>query len=163
MASGQAKPWVLVAEDSEDLRQLTMETLASEFSVVGAENGAVAWEELGKRRFDVVVSDLMMPEVDGLELTAKIKAHHAFCTLPVILVTARGGTGTAKRGLDAGADDYLSKPFSPQELLARVRAAHRTHALQEGPRQRSHAAELPVVYTDPNESPKPPACASPSK
>jgi signal transduction histidine kinase len=138
--SREPRPWVLVAEDNADLRQFTMEILAGDFSVVGVENGALAWQELGKRRIDVVVSDLMMPELDGLELTAKIKAHHALCTLPVILVTARGGEGTAKVGLDAGADDYVSKPFAPEELLARVRAAHRMKTLQEELRQRSHAA-----------------------
>jgi PAS domain S-box-containing protein len=136
----EGRPWVLVAEDNDDLRQFTMEVLATSFSVVGVANGAAAWRELGKRRFDVVVSDLMMPELDGLALTAKIKAHHALCTLPVILVTARGGDGKAKVGLDAGADDYVSKPFSPEELLARVGAAHRMKTMQEELRQRSHAA-----------------------
>jgi two-component system, sensor histidine kinase ChiS len=140
LQGAEGRPWVLVAEDNDDLRQFTMEVLASDFSVVGVENGALAWQELGKRRFDVVVSDLMMPELDGLGLTAKIKAHHALRTLPVILVTARGGEGTAQVGLDAGADDYVSKPFSPEELLARVRAAQRMKTLQEELRQRSHAA-----------------------
>lgn len=134
------KPWVLVAEDNADLRRFTMEVLAGDFSVVGVADGAAAWQELGKRRFEVVVSDLMMPELDGLALTAKIKAHHALCTLPVILVTARGGEGTAKVGLDAGADDYVSKPFAPEELLARVRAAQRMKRLQDELRRRSHEA-----------------------
>jgi PAS domain S-box-containing protein len=140
MESPEGRPWVLVAEDNEDLLQFTMEILASDFSVVGVENGALAWQELGKRRFDVVVSDLMMPELDGLALTALIKAHHVLRTTPVILVTARGGDGMARVGLDAGADDYVSKPFSPEELLARVRACYRMKLLQDELRQRSHAA-----------------------
>jgi two-component system, sensor histidine kinase ChiS len=134
------RPWVLVAEDNPELRWFTMETLASEFSVVGVGNGNEAWQELSKRRFDVVVSDLMMPELDGLGLTAKIKAHAALRVLPVILVTARGGLGNVTLGLDAGADDYLSKPFAAEELLARVRAAHRMRSLQEQLKERARAA-----------------------
>jgi signal transduction histidine kinase len=117
-----------------------METLAQDFSVVGVANGAEAWQELSQRRFDVVVSDLMMPELDGLALTAKIKAHPALRTLPVVLVTARGGLGNVTVGLDAGADDYLSKPYAPEELLARVRAAYRMRRLQEQLREQARNA-----------------------
>jgi PAS domain S-box-containing protein len=140
LSSDARSPWVLVAEDNAELRQLTMETLAHDFSVVGVANGAEAWQELSQRRFDVLVSDLMMPELDGLSLTAKIKAHPALRALPVILVTARGGLGNVTTGLDTGADDYLSKPFAPEELLARVRAAYRMRSLQERLRQQARSA-----------------------
>jgi PAS domain S-box-containing protein len=140
LAGHEPLPWVLVAEDNPELRQFTMETLAGDFSVVGVSNGAEAWQELSQRRFDVVVSDLMMPELDGLGLTAKIKAHPALRTLPVVLVTARGGLGNVTVGLDAGADDYLSKPFAPEELLARVRAAYRMRRLQDQLREQARDA-----------------------
>jgi two-component system, sensor histidine kinase ChiS len=130
----------LVAEDNADLREFTMETLSSEFCVVGVENGNQAWAELSERRFDVVVSDQMMPELDGLGLITKMKAHPGVQSTPVILVTARGGIGNLTIGLDAGADDYLSKPFAPEELLARVRAAERMHRLQAQLRDQAHAA-----------------------
>jgi two-component system, sensor histidine kinase ChiS len=140
MAGNGTRPWVLVAEDNPELRRFTMETLAGDFAVVGVGDGNEAWRELAKRRFDVVVSDLMMPELDGLSLMAKIKAHPALRVVPVILVTARSGMGNVTLGLDAGADDYLSKPFAPEELLARVRAAHRMHHLQEQLKERARAA-----------------------
>ena len=140
MAGSEPRPWVLVAEDNAELRQFTMETLAPDFSVVGVANGVEAWQELSQRRFDVVVSDLMMPELDGLGLTAKIKAHPALRALPVVLVTARGGLGNLTVGLDAGADDYLAKPFAPEELLARVRAAYRMRRLQEQLHEQARSA-----------------------
>ncbi|HWO14304.1 MAG TPA: ATP-binding protein [Polyangiaceae bacterium] len=143
--AGEARPWVLVAEDNADLRYFTMETLAVDFSVVGVANGAEAWQELGKRRFDVVVSDLMMPVLDGLGLTERIKAHPALRALPVVLVTARGGLGDLRVGLDAGADDYLCKPFAPEELLARVRAAYRMRRLQEQLREQARSTGAAVA------------------
>jgi len=145
LTSAEHRPWVLVAEDNAELRQFTMETLAKDFSVVGVANGVEAWKALSERRFDVVVSDLMMPELDGLGLTAKIKAHPALRTVPVILVTARGGVGSLTVGLDAGADDYLSKPYASEELVARVRAAYRMRSLQDQLREQARAAGVAVA------------------
>jgi two-component system sensor histidine kinase ChiS len=136
-----AAPVVLVAEDNVDLRAYIAETLyQGGFGVVAVENGQLAWEQLGTRRFDVVVSDVMMPELDGLGLLARIKGDPQLAHLPVLLLTALAGPGEAAAGLGAGADDYLPKPFSAEELCARVRAAVRMSRLQEELRARSHEA-----------------------
>jgi PAS domain S-box-containing protein len=141
------RPWVLVVDDNPDMRAYIAETLQAGFSVEVAENGRQAWQKLQLQRFDVVISDVMMPEVDGLTLTARIKGHPALAHVPVILVTARGGTEASASGLDAGADDYIAKPFAPEELRARARAAVRMRRLQEELRARSHQAGMASVAT----------------
>ncbi len=144
-AGGVAR--ILVAEDHQDMREYIEEILQPEFSVIAVENGKRAWERLQTHRFDVVVSDVMMPEMDGLTLTAKIKAHGALSHTPVILLTARGGADAAATGLNAGADDYVSKPFAAVELRARTRAAVRMSRLQEELRARSRQAGMSAVAT----------------
>jgi two-component system, sensor histidine kinase ChiS len=138
---------ILVAEDHQDMRDYIVEILQPEFSVVAVGDGARAWECLQNQRFDVVVSDVMMPEMDGLVLTAKIKAHGALAHTPVILLTARGGAEAIATGLDAGADDYVAKPFAAEELRARARAAVRMSRLQENLRARSRQAGMSAVAT----------------
>jgi PAS domain S-box-containing protein len=138
---------VLVAEDNADLRSYILETLSSDFSVVGVQNGAEAWEALQSQRFDLVISDVMMPVLDGIRLTRKIKLHDGLNAIPVILLSARGGAEAATSGLDAGADDYLAKPFGANELRARARAAYRTKHLQEQLREQSRAAGVAEVAT----------------
>jgi two-component system, sensor histidine kinase ChiS len=139
-------PRILVADDNTDMRAYVMETLArAGFSVAGAETGREAWERLAAQRFDVVVSDVMMPELDGLGLTAKIKSFAPLADTPVILLTARGGAEALASGLDAGADDYIAKPFVSEELVARVRAAVRMRRLQEELREKSHQSGMAGV------------------
>ncbi len=144
-AEGAAR--ILVAEDHQDMRLYIEEVLQPEFTVVAVEDGQRAWECLQTQRFDVVVSDVMMPEMDGLALTARIKAHGALSHMPVILVTARGGAEAIATGLDAGADDYLAKPFAAEELRARTRAAVRMSRMQEELRARSRQAGMSAVAT----------------
>jgi two-component system, sensor histidine kinase ChiS len=143
--AGDERPRVLVADDNPDMRAYIAETLRGDFAVTGVENGQQAWERLQSHRFDLVVSDLMMPELDGLGLTRRIKQHAALGNLPVILLTARGGAEAASSGLDAGADDYLAKPFDGEELCARVRAAVRMSRLQAELRDRSRQAGMASV------------------
>ncbi|UJR83408.1 ATP-binding protein [Sandaracinus amylolyticus] len=122
---------VVVAEDSSDLRQYLTQLLSAEFQVVAVANGQLAYEVIREQRPDVVVSDVMMPVMDGFELVRRLKADPALATIPVVLLTARAGAEAAADGLDRGADDYLSKPFSPLDLLARVRSAHRMKVLRD--------------------------------
>ena len=89
------------------------------YEVDVALSGAAALEQAQRRRPDLVVLDVMMPEIDGLEVCRRLRADG---DLPILLLTARGGTADRVRGLDSGADDYLVKPFAYAELLARVRA-----------------------------------------
>ncbi|WP_164013416.1 ATP-binding protein [Pyxidicoccus trucidator] len=120
-------PHLLVADDNPGMRAYLADLLADEYDLVLVENGRQAWEAVQQRRPDVIVSDLMMPEVDGIELAARLKADPRYRDVPIILLTAKASREDVVGGLDAGADDYLGKPFGPTELRARVRAAVRLH------------------------------------
>ncbi len=113
---------VLVVDDNTDMRQYIRSLLQPDFRVLTARNGIEALEQIGLEKPDLVVSDIMMPGMDGTELLKRIKEAPETSTLPVILVSARAGEEARIEGFDTGADDYLTKPFSARELLARVRA-----------------------------------------
>jgi len=140
-----ARPTVLVADDHADMRAYVAGLLEDECCVVTAEDGMAAWTLLQQRPFDLVLSDVMMPQLDGLALTTRIKNHPELARLPVILLTARGGAEDSSRALAGGADDYVAKPFSPQELKARVHAAVRMGHLQARLRDLSREAGMAVV------------------
>jgi two-component system sensor histidine kinase ChiS len=144
-SAGNGKPRVLFADDNADMRAHVCDTLRDEFAVIAVPDGQWAWEQLQAERFDVVISDVMMPRLDGFALTAKIKAHPALAQVPVILLTARGGNEAAAAGLDAGADDYIGKPFAADELRARARAAIRITALHQRLQRQSRAAGMAEV------------------
>jgi PAS domain S-box-containing protein len=127
--AGQGDLRVVVAEDSPDMRAHIGNVLGASCRLTLCANGALALQEIERVRPDVVVSDVMMPGMDGFELTRKVRENPAIKATPVILLTARAGAEAAAEGLDAGADDYVAKPFSGPELVARVRAAARLHAL----------------------------------
>jgi len=90
--------------------------------VLQAHDGEEAWELARDARPDLAVLDVLMPKLDGFELTRRIRADEATRRIPIILLTARAQDADVQQGFDAGADDYLRKPFSPQELRARVQA-----------------------------------------
>ena len=114
---------VLLADDNADMRDYVSRLLAaSGFEVTAAADGQAALEALAERRPDLVLTDVMMPRLDGLGLLRAIRADAALADLPVIMLSARAGEDSAVEGLEAGADDYLSKPFAARELLARVGA-----------------------------------------
>ena len=112
---------VLIAEDDPSVRKAVQRVLALEkYEVTAVNDGQAALEELGKTRFDLAVLDVMMPFADGL--TVCREARHRGIQTPILLLTARVEVGDRVAGLDAGADDYLVKPFVVDELLARCRA-----------------------------------------
>jgi signal transduction histidine kinase len=119
--AARAKPLVLVVDDSPDLRRYMATLLSEIYTVQTASDGAEALEVIARRPPDVVVSDVMMPRLDGFELLKRLRADSKTESIPLILLSARAGEEAAIEGLDAGADDYLAKPFSSRELLARVR------------------------------------------
>jgi signal transduction histidine kinase/serine phosphatase RsbU (regulator of sigma subunit)/DNA-binding NarL/FixJ family response regulator len=121
-ASVQARPRVLIADDNADLRRYLTSLLSSQFNVEVAEDGAIALGLIQENPPDLLISDVMMPRLDGYELLARLRDAPETQELPVILLSARAGEEAAIEGLQAGADDYLPKPFSGRELLARVRA-----------------------------------------
>jgi PAS domain S-box-containing protein len=114
---------VLVADDNADMRDYLVRLLRSAgHRVTAVADGRQALDAARADRPDLVVSDVMMPELDGLELVAALRADSRTVGVPVLLLSARAGQEAAIEGLEAGADDYLFKPFSAAELLARVRA-----------------------------------------
>jgi signal transduction histidine kinase len=115
------RPRVVWADDNADMRAYVTTLLEDQFDIVPVADGAAALREIQERLPDLVLTDIMMPQLDGYELLAALRAAPETRTLPVILLSARAGAESAVEGLDAGADDYLIKPFSAQELIARVR------------------------------------------
>ena len=116
-------PRVLVVEDDPDIAQLVERYLEkSGFSVELLANGRDALAAVAARPPDVLVLDLMLPQVDGLEICRVVRGNTATAAIPIIMLTARAEESDRIVGLEMGADDYLAKPFSPNELVARVRA-----------------------------------------
>jgi len=117
------KPLILVADDDDDIRSLvTFRLERSGYEVVQAVDGDEALRLALERIPDLAILDVMMPKQTGYEVTRAIRANEATRRMPVILLTARVQETDVTRGFDAGADDYIKKPFSPQELRARVQA-----------------------------------------
>ncbi|MGI8460456.1 MAG: response regulator transcription factor [Solirubrobacterales bacterium] len=117
-------PVILVADDDDDIRALVGFKLEREgFQVMRAADGEEALRLAHERRPDLCVIDMMMPKCDGLGVTRTLKADSETEDVPILLLTARAAEEDIARGLAAGADDYLPKPFSPQDLAARVQQA----------------------------------------
>jgi two-component system alkaline phosphatase synthesis response regulator PhoP len=117
---------VLIAEDERDVAELIRYTLAREgFEVMVAANGADALRQAQETRPDLMLLDLMLPQVNGWELCRRLKQDPATRSVPVIMLTARSEEGDKVLGFELGADDYVTKPFSTRELVARVRAVVR--------------------------------------
>ena len=116
-------PLVLVADDDEDIRSLvTFRLERAGYRVLAVEDGERALAVALERSPDIAVLDVMMPRLDGYALTRRLREHAETSSIPVILLTARAQESDVARGFEAGADDYIRKPFSPQELTARVEA-----------------------------------------
>jgi two-component system phosphate regulon response regulator PhoB len=117
---------ILVVEDERSIRDMLAFNLGrAGYSVSGAADGREARAAIADGFPDVVLMDWMLPDISGLELTRQLKRDPATREIPIIMVTARAEEDDRVSGLDGGADDYIVKPFSPRELLARIRAALR--------------------------------------
>ncbi|MED7923021.1 response regulator transcription factor [Nonomuraea sp. LP-02] len=122
---------LLVVDDEPALREALQSSLEFEgYKVVTANDGQAALDELARTSYDAVLLDVMMPRLDGLTACRRLRASGNH--IPVLMLTARDAVGDRVSGLDAGADDYLVKPFELDELLARVRALLRRGALSTG-------------------------------
>ena len=139
------RPEVLVVDDNADLRTYLARLLEGEYVVRTAVDGADALAQIAERPPDLVVTDVMMPNIDGFELLARLRQDPRTQRVPVIVLSARAGEEATVEGLDAGADDYLVKPFSGAELLARVHAnlevTRLRDALASGERERAREME----------------------
>jgi two-component system response regulator MprA len=136
---GNSAARVLVVDDEPAVREALRRALSLEgYAVDLAENGAEALKKVGPIDPDVVVLDVLMPEIDGLAACRRLRAEGN--RVPVLMLTARAGIGDRVDGLDAGADDYLVKPFALEELLARIRALLRRGGHERG--------EEPLQFAD---------------
>jgi len=122
-APTEGRPVILAADDDDDILQLIVFRLErSGYTVLQASDGEEALALALENRPDLAVLDVQMPKMDGFELTRRLRAEPATSRIPIIVLTARVQDADVQEGFDAGADDYLRKPFSPQELRARVQA-----------------------------------------
>ena len=127
------RPLVLVADDDPDILLLITLTLERDgYDVVTAKDGSSALEAAAERVPHLVVLDLMMPGLDGYEVTRRLRREQATKDVPIVIVTAAAEEHQATRALEAGADAYMKKPFSPRELLTRTAAL----ILERRPRSR---------------------------
>lgn len=111
---------ILLADDNADMRQYVGRILSTRYEVVAVPDGEAALLAVREHRPDMVLSDIMMPKLDGVGLLARLRADPRTSTIPVILLSAQVGEEVRAAGLESGADDYLTKPFAARELLARV-------------------------------------------
>ncbi len=121
-AAGGERARIVVVDDNADMRQYITRLLSDRYDVASVGDGAAALEEVRARRPDLVLSDVMMPKLDGFGLLRELRADPRTHEVPVILLSARAGEESRVEGMESGADDYLVKPFTARELLARVGA-----------------------------------------
>jgi len=132
---------IAVIEDEADILEVVQYNLRREgYLVVSSRNGEEGLDRIRKENPDLVLLDLMLPGLDGLEVCKRLQADPLTAAIPVIMVTAKGEESDVVLGLQLGADDYVTKPFSPKELLARVKAV-----LRRGPLREVHSSGDRVV------------------
>jgi signal transduction histidine kinase len=137
----QPRARILLADDNSDMREYVRRLLAPKYEVVAVADGESALGTARREDFDLVLSDVMMPKLDGFGLLKALRGDDRTATIPVILLSARAGEAASVEGMEAGADDYLVKPFSTRELLARVEA----HLNLQRIRRESEAAVLKLM------------------
>ena len=131
---------ILVADDEKDIVELVAYNLEREgFAVSRAYDGQKAWEMVNREKPDLVILDLMMPELSGMEVCTRLRRQETTASLPIIMLTAKSDPVDKILGLEIGADDYITKPFHIRELIARVRAVLRRS-------ERLPEADLPSAF-----------------
>jgi len=139
------KGTILVIDDERDLIELVRYNLEKEgFDVIAATDGQSGLEVVTKHRPDLVVLDLMMPGLDGLQVCQQLRSDPRAGRIPVIMLTAKATEADRVVGLEMGADDYIVKPFSPREVVARVKAVLRRTASQHETRQEIRHGDLVI-------------------
>jgi PAS domain S-box-containing protein len=138
------KPVVLLADDNADMREYVSGLLGGRFELVQAETGKAALAEIERHLPDLVLTDVMMPEMDGFALLATLRQNPETRSVPVIMLSARAGEEARIDGVEAGADDYLTKPFSARELVARVDAQLKLAQLRRETAERQAELSLEI-------------------
>ena len=118
--AGTAKPKVLVVDDNRDLIEFIKDEFGGVYDITTAANGVEALQRVKEKAFDLIVTDLMMPEMDGIELTRRLKSDSATVDIPLLMLTARQDPGSMVEGLTLGADDYITKPFNNEVLALKL-------------------------------------------
>ncbi len=147
VAESNGLPLVLVVDDNADMREHLQAVLTAHFKVITANNGQEALQKLQQQQPALILSDIMMPVLDGIGLLQEVKANKTTAHIPVILLTARAGEESKIVGWETGADDYLTKPFSSKELISRIASQIktqqiRTEALMDITEQKKYAKKL---------------------
>lgn len=133
-----AKEKILIVDDEEDILELVRYNLSKEgYETVCAATGEEALKINTEQKIDLIVLDLMLPGIDGLEVTKYIRNSNEEENTPIVMLTAKGEEADVVTGLELGANDYISKPFSPRELVARIRAILRRRR-KTGQKEESH-------------------------
>ncbi|HZH53050.1 MAG TPA: response regulator [Microvirga sp.] len=141
------RPLILVVDDvAENLDIVTMRLAPHGFDIDVARNGREAIQKAYQLRPDLILLDVMMPEMDGIEVTRQLKADETMRTIPILLLTAKSGVEDVVAGLDAGGDDYITKPYDQTALMARIRSLLRIKALYDTIQQQ--ATELASLNRD---------------
>lgn len=122
MAEGEDSLCILVVEDNDELRRMLCRMLGDSYNVIEACNGQEALDRMNEVVPDMIISDIMMPRVDGLELLSRVRSDNARCHIPFMLLSAKVSVYERIEGLECGADDYLTKPFSTSYLKARIKS-----------------------------------------
>jgi DNA-binding response OmpR family regulator len=120
MESNSDKPAILIVDDNEEILDFLLDDLGEIYTIFTAPDGVQALSVLNNQVVQLVISDVMMPEMDGIELCEKIKSSFELSHIPVILLTAKNTLQAKIEGLNTGADAYIEKPFSPEHLAAQV-------------------------------------------
>jgi two-component system phosphate regulon response regulator PhoB len=143
-----AKENILVVDDEQDILELLTYNLAREgYQVTGALTGEDALNKIRSIAFDLILLDLMLPGIDGLEVTKSLKNNPKTRKIPIVMLTAKGEEADIVTGLELGADDYITKPFSPRVLIARVRAVIRRAS--EEPQDETSVLRIYELVIDP--------------
>jgi len=140
-----AKGRILVVEDEEDILELVGYNLSNEgYDVDRVTTGEDALKSAGKHLPDLIVLDLMLPGIDGLEVCRRLKSSQQTQSIPVVFLTAKGEETDIVAGLELGADDYITKPFSPRILVARIKSVLRRKLLPKDKTSVIHLADLTI-------------------
>jgi two-component system phosphate regulon response regulator PhoB len=143
-----AKKKILVVDDEEDILELVRYNLSREgYRVTGTLTGEDALRKVRSDSFDLIVLDLMLPGMDGLAFTKTLKNDSRLRSIPIIMLTAKGEESDIVAGLELGADDYITKPFSPKVMIARVRTVLRRH--QEEPQDEMAIVKIHELEINP--------------
>ena len=142
-----AREKILVVDDESDILSLVQYNLEKEgFKVITASDGQEALRRIASELPQAIILDLMLPQIDGLEVCRQIKRNEATSGIPVIMLTARGEEIDRVVGFELGADDYITKPFSPRELILRLKAILKRFSLREEPAKRLILGDLVIDW-----------------